>query len=322
MCLWRAVPASAATDAAATSASVLLALPDVLQLRFVARIPSRSLRRTDNEFLNVYGLCALTDDEVLLACGLRGLRALGLKSAKLSDPKPSALTLVYSVALDAATDTIVLALAAQAQSRYIDVGWLVSLQLVADEWREVQRLQIEISSFLDWVGLSFAGDSRVLLGQCSKDRLYAFDVSVEHRLQPVGAVLLEKALFRFACTRLGADSLVAIVHYRSRCVSVERLVGAGAELHFESLAHTELAGAWNVLFRGDHLLVSTLQTVVSFYVAVDGARLRGRRELLGASARVCVIDWCLAGELLVVRDLNSNDLLLYASGASQQEMRT
>ena len=261
--------------------------------------------------LVIWGLCALADDVLLAACGSYGLRALRLSSAQLCASDPSALKRVCSVALDAASGTLLLAFEAEAAaaSGARAVVWFVSLECVADEWREVQRLQTQCTFWSDlWVGLSFAGDSRVLCGQSREDRLYAFDVSAERRLRPVGAVVFDDKLCRFACTRLGGDSLVAIADAGRTCVSVQRLVGAGDALRLEPLARTALAGAWNVLFSGDHLLVATTsKSVVSF--GVSGGGLRGPRELLGAGAGVSLNCWCLAGGRLVVAELG--DLVLY-----------
>ena len=258
----------------------------------VARISNSSLRRSPDEDILICGLFALADDVLLAACGSDGLRALRLSSAQLCARDPSALKHVYSAALDAASGTLLLAFVAEAAAdgaRAAGVVWLVSLQCVADEWREVQRLQTQCTFFysFEWVDLSFAGDSRLLCGKRGEYRLYAFDVSAERRLRPVGAVVLDDQLYRFACTCLGGDTLIAIADARHTCVSVQRLVGAGDALRLEPIARTSLAGAWNVLFRGDQLLVATTsKSVVSF--GVWGGGLIGPRELLGAGAGVGV----------------------------------
>ena len=261
VCVWRA-------DAAATVGGALVAASHAAPLRLVARISNSRLQRSPNESLYIFGLCALADDVLFAACGTLGLRALLLSSAQLCARDPSALKDVYSAALDAASGTLLLALRAEAgfvasfMAGYNgkdapDVVWLVSLKCVADKWREVQRVQTECTFTGQWIGLSFAGDSRVLCGQCREDRLYAFDVSAERRLRPVGAVVLDDKLCRFACTRLGGDSLIAISDAGLTCVSVQRLVGTGDSLRLEPLARTALAGAENVLFRGEQLLVVT-----------------------------------------------------------------
>ena len=289
----------------------------------VARISNNSLRRSTNEYtIAICGLCALADDVLLAACGWNGLRALRLSSAQLCARDPFALNDEYvcSAALDAASGTLLLAFEAEAAAESgARVVWLVSLECLADEWREVQRLQTEITEILfsyQWVGLSFAGDSRVLCGQSREDRLYAFDLNAERRLRHVGAVVLDDQLCRFACTRLGGDSLVAIADARNTCVSVQRLVGAGDALRLEPLARTALAGAENVLFRGDQLLVATTsESVVSF--GVSGGSLRGPRELLGAGADVQMYCWCLAGDRLVVAERNWWDLVVYEWAAPE-----
>ena len=264
----------------------------------------------------MWGLCGLSDDVLLVACGSDGLRALRLSSAQLCARDPSALKHVLNAALDAASGILLLAFVAHTD----DVVWLVSLQCVADEWREVQRVQTQCTFSYMWLGLSFAGDSRVLCGQWHEDRLYAFDVSAERHLRPVSDVVLDDKLWRFACTRLGGDSLVAIADAGHTCVSVQRLVGAGDSLRLEPLARTALEGAFNVLFRGDQLLVATIsKSVVSF--GVSGGGLRSRRELLGAGAGFRAHCWCLAGDRLVVAEFGSEDLVLYEDAAPVQRQR-
>ena len=313
VCVWRA-------GAVAAAGGALVAASQAAPLRLVARISNSSLQRSPDEYIGISGLCALADDVLLAACGFYGQRALRLSSAQLSARHPSALKHVYSVALDAASGTLLLAFvgkaAAASGTLAADVVWLVSLQCVADEWREVQRVQTECTFTRQWVGLSFAGDSRVLCGQCLDDRLYAFDESAERRLRPLGAVVLDDKLCTFACTRLDGDSLVAIAVAGRTCVSLKRLVGAGNALRLEPLARTALAGAQNVLFRGDQLLVATTsQSVMSF--SVSGGGLRGPRELLGAGAGALVYCWCLAGDRLVVADSNSWNLVLYELAAPE-----
>ena len=51
-----------------------------------------------------------------------------------------------------------------------------------------------------------------------KSKDIAYTESAEHNLHPVGTVLLENKLYRFACTRLGADSFVAISQHWSAFV--------------------------------------------------------------------------------------------------------
>ena len=47
------------------------------------RIPKQNLSLTDNEELYVYGMYAASEDDLLLACGAAGLRALSLKTGEL-----------------------------------------------------------------------------------------------------------------------------------------------------------------------------------------------------------------------------------------------
>ena len=282
-------------------------------LRLDSRIPSQNLQRASNEPLAVVGLCALPDEFLLVACGSSGgLRALSLRSAQLSAREPSSLSHVYKVAFDPATYTLLLAM--RVRSRTSDMMWLVSLQrgYVAGEWSEVQRLQTDIS-YNDWLwlGLSFVSDSRALFGGRPLDRLYAFDVSREHRVCAIGAVVLEMRLGNFACTRLGTDWLVAISESGGTCLSVYRLVA----LRLELLARTTLVDPRWLLFREDLLLVAdynadtSSSAIVPF--RVTGARVTRLPELLGRNAHVEVDEWCLSGNRLVVLDLKSNDLLIY-----------
>ena len=61
--------------------------------------------------IGVHNLCALTDDEMLLACGAEGLHALSLRTGQLSAHQPTAVRDVYRVAFDANTDTLLLLVA-------------------------------------------------------------------------------------------------------------------------------------------------------------------------------------------------------------------
>ena len=59
------------------------------------RIPKRNLRRTEYEYLEVEDMCAPSADEVLLACGAKGLRAVSLHTAQLSAHEPTAIRYVW-----------------------------------------------------------------------------------------------------------------------------------------------------------------------------------------------------------------------------------
>ena len=60
------------------------AAANVSGLQFVMRIPKRNLSRNDREDLYVSSMCALSADEVLLACGAAGLRAVSLHTGQLA----------------------------------------------------------------------------------------------------------------------------------------------------------------------------------------------------------------------------------------------
>ena len=67
------------------------AVANVSRLQLAIRIPMRNLRCTDTEYLSVYDMCALSADEVLLACGDAGLRAVSLHNSQLAAYEPNAI---------------------------------------------------------------------------------------------------------------------------------------------------------------------------------------------------------------------------------------
>ena len=304
---------------------------EVLQLQFVARIPQQKLKQSENEDLYCYGLCALSDDIVLFACGTDGLRGLSLKRSKLIPNDISTIKEVYGVAFDLATDTLLLAIVEwksdpsffEKVANFLEMPfsstrrtlWLTSLQRGTDGWTEVERVQTDLTCFVGkimWVGISTMSGSRVLLGGGeNRDRLYSIQVSPDHRLHRIGSVDLENKVNQFACTREGVDTLVAFSH--TNCaVSLHRL----AALQLEPLARVQLSAPSRLLFLGRLLLVADwnkkteTHNIVSF--ATTGGKLTGKRQLIEATKASALVDeWCVAGIRLVVRDGNSNDLLLY-----------
>ena len=194
---------------------------------------------------NPFGLCALSDDVVAIACGTCGLRALSLKSAPLSPRDLCALEDVKRVAFVAHTQTLLLAAFGDAHN----CCYVVSLRRRGNDWVEVQRLRTEIEPF--YLNELVACDRRGLLGDDGRNRLYVFDVSAEHSFRPVGSVVSEKGFQYFAATRLDADILIAFSQY-FKVVSLNRLT---AELRLELLSHIELNDPRHLLFRGDVLLV-------------------------------------------------------------------
>ena len=83
------------------------------RLHFLKRILRENLRRTDSKYLNVSSLCADSAEELLLACGAAGLRALSLHTGQLAAREPTALRDdVRKVPFDAHTVTLLLLLKA------------------------------------------------------------------------------------------------------------------------------------------------------------------------------------------------------------------
>ena len=273
------------------------------------RIPNRNLRRTDNEDLYVFDMCALSADEVLLACGRAGLRVVSLHTAQLVAHEPNAIREVYNVAFDAHTDTLLLLLWAPTGYYY----QLVSLRRNASEWLEVQRLDTRIRhhSFYKFM-LNFAVcDSRVLLGGVGGNT-YVFAVTAEHTLRDAGNVTWQNSFNWFTCTRRDGVPLIAFSHNTS--VSLLRLTSL--PLHLEPLATVSLNEPRRLLFREDLLLVADWNratdtgAIVSFR-ASDNA-LTERRVLLDALAGVGVGAWALASDRLVLWNKESEELLVYA----------
>ena len=117
---------------------------NVSPLQFVKRIPQQNLSHNSTQSLQVLRLCALSADELLLACGDAGLRALSLDTGQLTAREPTALRGdVRRVAFDARTETLLLLVMAAN-------GWqLVSLYRNASEWLEEQRLKTSLSSSVE-----------------------------------------------------------------------------------------------------------------------------------------------------------------------------
>ena len=272
------------------------------------RIPNRNLSRTDTEDLRGFDMCALSADELLLACGAAGLRAVSLHTAQLAAHEFSAIRDdVWRVAFDAHTDTLLLIVWAPTYaSHYYQ---LVSLRRNANEWREVQRLGTSLNSEVR--SHMAVCDSRVLLGQWGGRTMYVFDVSAEHTLRDAGNVTLQSWIFWVACTRLDGVTLVAFSHVTS--VTLHRLTSLPRRL--QPLASVGLIDPYRLLFRGDLLLVddwNRANRIVSFR-ASDNA-LTERRVLLEAQAGVSVLvhAWALAGDRLVLWNWESGELRVYA----------
>ena len=273
------------------------------------RIPKRNLSRTENEDLIVYDMCALSADEVLLACGPAGLRAVSLHTAQLvAQLEPGAIRVVVRVAFDTHTDTLLLVVRAPTGDYY----QLVSLRRNASEWLEVQRLGTRIRDNLFHIFNFAVCDSRVLLGSEGRDTLYMFDVSAEHTLRDAGSVTLHNGAYRVACTRRDGVTLIGFSHDTS--VSLLRLTSLSLPL--VPIASVSLTEPRQLLFLKNLLLVkdwnsATRSHAIVSFRASDNA-LTERRMLFDAQANVSINAWALAGDRLVLWDYNSKDLLVYA----------
>ena len=284
------------------------AAANVSRLQLAMRITNQNLSRT--EVLNVIDMCALSADEVLLACGVKGLRALSLHTAQLAAHESSVIQdIVLGVEFDAHTDTLLLLVWAPTG----DYSQLVSMRRNASEWLEVQRLGTRIPLTSAYIFLLAVCDSRVLLGQEGENTLYVFDVSAESTLRDAGNVTLQSEIYGVACTRRDGVTLVAFSHNTS--VSLLRLTSL--PLRLVPLASVSLTEPTRLLFREDLLLVTDwnranrTDAIVSF--RVSGNVLSERRVLLDAQAGLDVnYGWDLASDRLVLWDWNSNELRVYA----------
>ena len=271
----------------------------------------QNLSSNDRKSLNVWSLCALSADELLLACGTAGLRSLSLHTGMLAARDPTALQNVRRVAFDAHTDTLLLLV----QPPIANYWQLVSLRRNASEWLEVQRLNISLplADIYSSIDIEVC-DSRVMLGGGVMKTLYVFDVSAAHTLRYAGSeVHQQNAIHRFACTRRDNDTLVATLH--STGVSLQRLA---SPLRLERMVTSVEVTCWlwvsRLLFRGELLLIfdwkhaPNKDAIVSLR-ATDNA-LTERRVLLDDKDFNQVTAWTLAGDQLVISDSHSN-LLVY-----------
>ena len=287
------------------AAGVARAAANVSRLQFAMRIPKRKLSRIDNEDLHVFDMCALSADEVLLACGPAGLRAVSLHTAQLVAHEPTSIRYVLRVAFDAHTDTLLLLVLAPPRDHQ-----LVSLRRNASEWLEVQRLGIRTRRSLNIVNLAVC-DSRVLVVEYGKNTMYVFDVSEERTLRDAGNVTLQSNIYGVACTRRDGVTLVAFAHG----TSVSLLQLTSLPLRLEPLASVSLTVAHRLLFREDLLLVvdwnraTRTDAIVSFRASYNA--LTERRVILDTQAGVDLNAWALASERLVLWNKEQKELLVY-----------
>ena len=150
------------------------------------------------------------------------------------------------------------------------------------------------------------------------DRLYVYNVSAEHTVRDVGFVPLGQQNWTgLACTRIGKDTYVALSHYETSLVTLHRLVWSSVKPHLDQFANYTLHNPFWLLFLDDLLLVSSFNSTTKSDAIVsipasDGA-LSEKRVLLTAKDHIAVHGWAVAGDRLVLWDLNSGDLLIYAT---------
>ena len=194
-----------------------------------------------------------------------------------------------------------------------EFGSLVSLGRCNNGWVEVQRLPIELpTDSYGGSGISVI-DSRILLGHCEDDKLYAIDVNADHSLHSVGTIFLERKFRAFACTRTGTDTLVAVLHIDPASLFLYRLT----QLQLSKLDAFDLIDSdAQLLFRNDVLLatVENDDTVCSEIVElrVSFQKFSRVRKILNSNADIQFDYWCLSGQRLAVWDSHSDDILLYA----------
>ena len=118
-----------------------------------------------------------------------------------------------------------------------------------------------------------------------------------------------------ACTRIGFDTLVAVIHC-SAATPVSVALYRLEELRLTKLDVFDLVVPQSLLFRGDRLLANCykdnddkLSEIIEVRATVEG--FSRARKILKSDANVALGAWCLAGERLVLWDRKSKDLLLY-----------
>ena len=292
-------------------------------LRNPQRNSQRNWRRKGKSCQYAQSVCAPSSEEVLLACGLSGVRTMSLNTGRLSAHEPFNLRDVWGhwgAAYDAHTDTLLLLVTAE--NRWQRAS-LVSLRRNASEWLEVQRLNTEIIYYDVHMAVC---DSIVLLGANNVATLTVFEVSANHSLHDVGNVTLPQHIriqfFRgLACTRRDNDTLVAIINGASMSLL---LLAPSLPLRLEPLASVNYLNSRtypsSLLFRGDLLLVAEWNAITETHDIVSlrasgNESLTERRLLLEEGKSVGVRDWTLAGDRLVVIewqwDLEWDNLLLF-----------
>ena len=209
---------------------------NISELKFVGRIPKRNITPRDNtEFLEVWSVCALSDDVLLLACGGLGLRAYSLNSSQLSPHEIVAIPDVTRVAFDARTDTLLLLV----RNLTTDMWQLVSLRRNASQWLEVTRLTTDMHFEGYFPNIAVCNSHVLIVKHLQGNRLYVYSVSAEHSMSYTGVVLLGQLNWSgLACTRIGDDTYVALSLFFSSLVTLHRL--EWPSLTFDPIANNTL----------------------------------------------------------------------------------
>ena len=302
---------------AGTAAGMVRAPMNVSHLQFVTHIRKLNLSRNHNEFLEVWGLCALSNDVLLLACGSLGLRAYSMNSSQLSPHEIVAIGDVRGVAFDPRTDTLLLLVPESTTEKW----QLVSLRGNPSNWLELMRVTIDMNVTNPYRPIIAVCNSHVLVVKLLQgDRLYVYNVSAEHSVRSAGIVPLKQPNWSgLACKSIGDDTYVALSHYVTSLVTLHRLVWPSpTRPSLDPLANNTIHNPYWLLFLDDVLLVcSWNSTILSDAIvsirASDGA-LSEKRVLLTAAAepRIASLAWTLARNRLVISDLHSGDLLIYS----------
>ena len=274
---------------------------NVTKLQFVKRIPKQNLSRFKGESLYVKSISTFSNNEVLLAVDNAALRVLSLVTEQLRFiiARDIAIQNVRRVAFDLHTDTLLLLMSDT--SKYE----LVTLRRNASntsEWLQVQRISTHIL-VTKYIYIAVC-DSRVLLAESEKRRVYIFNVSAERTVSATSYVIAD-TIYGLACIPRDNFTLVAVSH--SQSVSLHRP---------EQLARVVLTNPRELVFYKELLLVahwnSTNGSDAVVSLRASGGALTEKRELLAAGVNVCVGAWALAGDQLVLWNTSSQDLLVYA----------
>ena len=111
-----------------------------------------------------------------------------------------------------------------------------------------------------------------------------------------GASRRRAAATRSSPCRIEKDQSVRVYRLRD-----ERLL--------EELARTHLEAPRHLLWLADRLLVAERNGDAVAELAVSGARIERRRQLIAADERIHVCEWCAVDDGLAIVDLYSKDLL-------------